>query len=144
MLLHLALAVDEEQMPIPLDKIIEAAEKAGFATELRAASILTRSKWTVRQNVYYIDKDEGKGRELDLRSFRIFSSTSEKPEVTCMVTLCIEVKKTADPFIFYTSEKDKWELGGGTAYATGKAMLLGMFLVTMTSNCGVHPQKRHA
>lgn len=101
-------------MPIPLEKIIEAAEKAGFATELKAASALANATWRPLQSVYFIDKDEGKGRELDIRAYKIFASTKVKPEVTCMITLCIEVKKTAEPFIFYTSERGK--LDGSAGY----------------------------
>ncbi|MCZ7500868.1 hypothetical protein [Agrobacterium sp. ST15.13.015] len=101
-------------MPIPLEKIVEAAEKAGFATELRAASALANANWKSFQSVYFIDKDEGKGRELDIRAHRIFGSLDVKPEVTCMITLCIEVKKTADPFIFYTNKKGK--LDGSAGY----------------------------
>lgn len=101
-------------MPIPLEKIVEAAGKAGFATELRAAAILENADWRPRQSVYFIDKDEGKGRELDIRAYKIFPSVNEKPEVTCMLTLCIEIKKTADPFIFYTSKKG--EIEGSSGY----------------------------
>lgn len=101
-------------MPIPLEKIVEAAEKAGFATELKAASAVVNADWRPVQNVYFIDKDEGKGRELDLRAYKIFRSTREKPEVTCMISLCIEVKKTAEPFIFYTNEVGK--LDGSKGY----------------------------
>ncbi|MGC4408451.1 hypothetical protein D4A92_01915 [Rhizobium rosettiformans] len=100
-------------MPIPLEKIIEAAEKAGFATELLAASILDNANWRPSQNVYFIDKDEGKARELDIRAYKIFASTKEKPEVTCMISLCIEVKKTADPFIFYTNRKSDYDGSSG-------------------------------
>lgn len=100
-------------MPIPLEKIVDAAEKAGFKTELKAASIVANAKWKANQNVYFIDKDEGKGRELDLRAYRIFSSTDEKPEVRCMITLCVEIKKTADPFIFYTSKKGRHDGSSG-------------------------------
>lgn len=82
-------------MSIPLEKIVEAAGKAGFETELRTASIVADAAWRANQNVYFIDKDEGKGRELDLRAYQYFSSTHKKPEVTCMITLCIEIKKLA-------------------------------------------------
>ena len=100
-------------MPILLDKIVEAAEKAGFASELKAASIVANAKWSANQNVYFIDKDERKGRELDLRAYKIFNSTEDKPEVTCMINLCIEIKKTADLFIFYTSKRIRHEGSSG-------------------------------
>ncbi|WP_235530510.1 hypothetical protein, partial [Sphingomonas sp. Leaf62] len=92
-------------MPIPLEKIVDAARAAGFETELRVAGIAEAVGWRVSQNVYFVDKDERKGRELDLLLYRKSTSSRVKPEVTCMVTLCVEVKKTADPFIFYTSRK---------------------------------------
>lgn len=100
-------------MSIPLEKIVEAAEKAGFVTELRAASVLTNAKWNASQNVYFIDKDEVKGRELDLRGYKMFSGTQEKPQVTCKISLCIEIKKTADPFIFYTNKRAKFDGSAG-------------------------------
>lgn len=100
-------------MPIPLEKIIEAAEKAGFEAELRAAAAAANAGWNVDQNVYYIDKDEEKGRELDLRVYKTFGSTKKTPEVTCMITLCIEVKKTAEPFIFYSTNKKQYDGSSG-------------------------------
>jgi hypothetical protein len=96
-------------MPIPIEKILDAAKKAGFETELKVAAQLRAAGWQVNQNVYFIDKDENKGRELDVRAYRIFSAIGEKPEVNCMITLCIEVKKTEDPFIFYSSEARQYE-----------------------------------
>lgn len=103
-------------MPIPLEKIVEAAEKAGFVTELQVASILDNANWRPKQNVYFIDKDEGKGRELDIRAYKKFASTNEKPEVSCLISLCIEIKKTADPFIFYTNRKNDYEGSSGYGF----------------------------
>lgn len=101
-------------MPIPTEKIIEAAKREGFATELQTASIAIGAGWRTNENVYYIDKDENKGRELDLSMYRLFCETSQKPEVTCMITLCVEVKRTQDPFIFFCSDqKDQYEGSAG-------------------------------
>ena len=103
-------------MPIPLEKIVAAASKTGFEAELRTASIIASAAWHVDQSVYFIDKDEKKGRELDLRAYKVFNSTNEKPEVTCMITLCIEVKRTSDPFIFYSRKRSRYE--GSSGYGT--------------------------
>lgn len=100
-------------MSIPKEKIIEAAEKAGFDTELKVAASLAKAGWQVQQNVYYIDKDENKGRELDIHAYKILSKTDVSPEVTAHVDLCIEVKKTKDPFIFFTNRRGKFERGSG-------------------------------
>lgn len=104
-------------MPIPIEKIIEAADKAGFATELRAAAILANNGWSVHENVYFIDKDEGKGRELDIRASRSFLNKDEEPVVSCRIFLCIEIKKTADPFIFYSNKKRRIDGSAGYGFA---------------------------
>lgn len=96
-------------MPIPIDKVIDAAEKTGFGSELRAAAILKNQKWNTNQNVYFIDKDEGKGRELDILAYRIFHSLDEKPELNCMIVLCIEVKRTLDPYIFFCNSRSQFD-----------------------------------
>lgn len=100
-------------MPIPIEKIVETAKKEGFESELKVASALSGSGWQVNQNVYYIDKDEERGRELDINSYMIFSDSSEKPAVTCQIYLLIEVKRTSDPFIFFTSQPSQYETGRG-------------------------------
>lgn len=100
-------------MTIPKEKIIEVAKKAGFDSELKMASLLAKSGWQINQNVYYIDKDEEKGRELDIHAYKIFSATDRKPETNCHINLCIEVKKTSEPFIFFTNPPQFFETGGG-------------------------------
>ncbi|WP_430386118.1 hypothetical protein [Blastomonas fulva] len=100
-------------MPIPAEKIIDFAERSGFVSELQVASILSAAGWQVDQSVYYIDKDEGVGRELDLYAYRIHSDTSEKPEVHCLINFCVEVKKTQDPFVFFSSKARNHEGGKG-------------------------------
>ncbi|VWX51770.1 hypothetical protein [Novosphingobium sp. 9U] len=96
-------------MPIPIEKVLEAAQKAGFDSELKVAACLSVAGWNANQNVYFVDKDEGKGRELDVAAYRIFNGVDEKPEVTCVINLLIEVKKTADPFIFYSNKPRSYE-----------------------------------
>ena len=75
--------------------------------------MLSKAGWSVDQNVYYIDKDEQKGRELDIHAYKSFHHTTTKPEVTCYIQLCIEVKKTTDPFIFFSNRAKKYEYGSG-------------------------------
>lgn len=100
-------------MPIPLEKVLEAAKIAGFGTELKVAAVLSGAGWKISQNVYFIDADENKGRELDVHARRYFGSTEEKPEVTCTLNLCIEVKRAADPYIFYSTKPEAYERGSG-------------------------------
>lgn len=100
-------------MPLPPEKIIELAETGGFGTELKVAWILRAADWSVNQNVYYIDKDEKKGRELDISAWRGFQHIESQPAVTCGIQLCVEVKRTREPFIFFTDPPGRFETGGG-------------------------------
>jgi hypothetical protein len=98
---------------IPAEKIIEAAARGGFDSELRIASLIAKASWQVNQNVYFIDKDEGKGRELDIEAYKIFHEIGSEPEATCLIELLIEVKKTKDPFLFFSSVPRMYESGFG-------------------------------
>ena len=100
------------RVPIPPEAIIDLAQKSGFDSELRVAAIARRAKMHVRQSVYYIDKDERKGRELDLHIY-LQAMDKTEPVISCAVEMCVEVKKTRDPFIFFTSERDTVEPGQG-------------------------------
>lgn len=98
-------------MAVPPDKVIANALKSGFESELKVASILSGSGWVVDQSVYYIDRDEQIGRELDILSYRILDDTGEKPEVTCGINLCMEVKKTVDPFVILHKRRQRIRAG---------------------------------
>lgn len=95
------------------EAILELAKREGFESELKVASLLSAAGWKIDQNVYYTDKDELIGRELDVRAYKSYWATDEKPEVTLYVNLCIEVKRTKDPFVFFSSEPSDYEGGGG-------------------------------
>lgn len=100
-------------MAISPERIVELAKKAGFETELRAAHLFASRGWRIRQNVYYVDKDEEKAREYDIYAYRGYVDVKESPEVTCFVNLFVEVKKTEDPFIFFSNKKARVEGGSG-------------------------------
>ena len=100
-------------MPVPVERIAELVKKGGFETELKVASTLSAAGWRVDQSVYYIDKDEMIGRELDAYSYVVLEDTDNNPQVHCAVSLCIEVKKTSEPFIFFSSERKDFEGGAG-------------------------------
>lgn len=107
------LSIGNGAMTIPTEKILEAADRAGFDSELKVAATLAKSGWQVNQNVHFIDKDENKGRELDIEAYRFFNQISDKPESTCLIELLVEVKKTRDPFLFFSSPPRTFEHGKG-------------------------------
>lgn len=102
------------------DHILSVAKSSGFDTELKVAAILRSERWSVSQSVYYIDKDEDKGRELDALAYFGSRYTKDGEEVTCNIHLCIEVKKSAHPFIFFSNSPREYE--GGTGYSMLKWM----------------------
>lgn len=102
-------------VPIPPERIIELAASSGFDSELRVAAAARKAGMRVSESVYYIDKDEGKGRELDLLAHMVSLEYDKEPTVACAIHLCIEVKKTREPFIFFTSERGIVERGEGFA-----------------------------
>ena len=51
-------------------KIHEEIIKTGYPIELKVGNMLTKRKWNVSYNKYYLDQDEQKGREIDIVGFR--------------------------------------------------------------------------
>lgn len=99
---------------LPIEKVIERAKASGFDAELAAASAFVKAGFSVNHNVYYVDKDEGKGREFDIDAHYAAVDCGGKPEITCRIFLCVEVKRTQEPFIFFSNEMSKVvEAGGG-------------------------------
>ena len=102
-------------MTVPLNSIIQKCLGSGFDSELKVSSNLISSGWSASQSVYYIDKDEQKGRELDILAHRGFSALNLSPEITLRLYLCIEVKKSDEPEIFFSNAPARIESLG--AYA---------------------------
>jgi hypothetical protein len=51
-------------------KIYNEILKTGFPLELRTADYLLNREYHVAHNVYFLDRDEQKGREIDLRALK--------------------------------------------------------------------------
>lgn len=84
--------------------ILDKIEKTGFPLELRVSKFLQDNKYYVVNNLYYIDRDESKGREVDMRALKNFDFM--KGDIRYFVRHCflIECKKSADtPWIIFTS-----------------------------------------
>lgn len=83
-------------------KLIADLEKTGYPIELRAGNAFARSGWTVHYNVYYMDWDEKKGREIDLIAVNAVSS--KEHNVWVRLYLPCAVKKSDDPWVIFTTE----------------------------------------
>lgn len=101
------------QMSIPAEKVLECAKASGFDAELAVAAVLRGRGWGAASNVYYIDADENISRELDILAHKPFSDTKRVPPVSCWIYICAEVKRTKDPFIFFSDESQFADFGIG-------------------------------
>jgi len=78
--------------------------KTGYVSEMVVARIFGGAGWQVYDHLYFLDKEENKGREIDLTA--IYASTKKNPKksLTVKVGLSVEVKKAASkPWVVFTS-----------------------------------------
>ena len=96
-------------------KLLNDIKETGYPLELKIANKFRNNSWQLKYNSYYVDKDEKKGREIDLISntLRAFpekdTSESEKdkyPYLEVNLSLIIEIKESRDkPWVVFTTEK---------------------------------------
>ena len=53
-----------------VEEIKADLKKSGFPLEIIVSSILTKKGWTVRNQAYYTDQTENKGRTVDIASHK--------------------------------------------------------------------------
>lgn len=93
-----------------LDKIKKAIEKTGYPLELRISQLLQNAGYHVANNLYYVDKDEGKGREIDLRALKHYGFHGEgmKSVRHCLLLEC--KKSSGKPWVIFTSPETPYDL----------------------------------
>ena len=96
----------EEEFKKKLSKYIK--EKTGHLEELEVANIFSKAGWGIRHSNYYLDKDEEKGREIDIfayKSDRIKNNSFEE-SISIHINLVCEVKKsTKKPWVIFSTKK---------------------------------------
>lgn len=92
-----------------LGKVMESVKKSGFPLQLRVADILQGRGYHVAHSLYFVDRDEGKGREIDLRG--LFNSSLKADGRDHFVRHCIliECKKSARPWVVFTSPSTTYD-----------------------------------
>jgi hypothetical protein len=79
-------------------------KKKGYSLESYVQSLLIDQKWNVQPHAYFLDRDTGKGRELDLKAYRHFSTPS--PNLDFLLHLLIQCKKLpGNAWIFFSDPK---------------------------------------
>lgn len=83
-------------------RILEDLEKTGFPTELRAGQIFAEAGRELLYNVYYIDEDENKGREIDIIA-TCLAACDYAQLYLCQYFIC-SVKKSKKPWIIFSND----------------------------------------
>ena len=100
--------------------ILDEINKTGFVSELKIGSILSKAGWNTFPCFSYMDKDEGKSREIDMIASKI--EYDEFLDFNLYVDLVIEVKKSdSKHWVVFTVPKSNISYGwsiihGGTNY----------------------------
>lgn len=99
-------------MPIDDEKknIIKEINKTGFPLELRVSKFLQDNGFHVANNLYYIDQDEGKGREIDLRALKNYEYKAGGKSYFIRHCLLIECKRSAKkPWVVFSSPQSIYD-----------------------------------
>jgi hypothetical protein len=88
------------------ERLLQDILKTGFPLEMEISQKLRNNGWNVRNGSYYIDKDEDKGREIDVIStIHMIKDLYKEVCLEVVFSLIIEIKKTeGKPWVFFTSE----------------------------------------
>jgi hypothetical protein len=94
-----------------IEKLKSQIKKGGFPFELEVAHEFANKGWSVENNTYYVDKDENKGREIDLIADYVkMFETPEKHYTECTFSFVTEIKKEKDkPWVIFTTETTNFE-----------------------------------
>jgi len=88
--------------------ILEDIEKQGFPLEVKTSEVLKVFGWQVVNQFAYLDYEEQKFRTVDM--FALKALMADK-EMGINLDLIMECKKTAKPWVFYTSNYNQKLLG---------------------------------
>jgi hypothetical protein len=90
--------------------ILDDIQKTGFPLELRVAHELLTRGYFVDHNLYYVDKDEHKGRDIEISARRNSQNPPrDKPPQWVRNRLLVECKKTMKPWVIFTSTVTYYE-----------------------------------
>lgn len=88
-------------------KILREISKTGFPLELRTASFLEAQGYTANHGLHYIDRDERKPREIDLRCSKALKypvAMGGRKSSFVRHTFLVECKKSEKPWVIFTSD----------------------------------------
>lgn len=93
-------------------RILREIRQTGFPLELRVSQLFSNRGCYVANNLYFLDKDEEKGREFDLRVLKNYEFEKEGTGYRVRHCLLIECKKSEDkPWVFFSSPITSYDPG---------------------------------
>jgi len=90
-------------------KVVKEITKSGFPLELRVSRLLESNGYLLAHNLYYVDQDEGKGREMDLRALKNFEWKKGAQIYRVRHCLIVECKKSEKPWVVFTSAETYYD-----------------------------------
>lgn len=91
------------------ENILKEIQKTGYPFELQVSKNFSVNNWSLIYNSYYIDKDENKGREIDLIAYLNKKEISEDFSFELNWDLIVEIKQSLDkPWVFFTMEESSF------------------------------------
>ncbi len=92
------------------ERILDEINKTGFPLELRISKLLQEGGYYNANNLYYIDRDEDKGREVDMRALKNIEFKENGEEYYVRHCLLIECKKSVGkPWVLFTSPQTAYD-----------------------------------
>ena len=84
-------------------------EKTGYLEELKVGNIFLKAGWNVRHSDYYLDRDEEKGREIDICASKniTFKDSLEKEILICLNLVCEVKKSIKKPWVIFSTKKSR-------------------------------------
>jgi hypothetical protein len=88
------------------DWLSEAIERSGYPAELKAGHSFSKLDYIVSYNRYFLDKDEQKGREIDLSAYVCKAEVLEDVVVAVGVLVICEVKRSVNrPWVVFSGSR---------------------------------------
>ena len=100
------------------DKVRDDLLASGYPLEIFVGAFLAERGWTCHHSKYYIDRDEGKGREIDILARKVEARVGPFPISHFFGTsasLVVECKKSAKPWVVLTRDLPEVIRNGGRA-----------------------------
>jgi hypothetical protein len=123
-------------------KLLGDIQKTGFPLELRVAHELLRHGYFIEHNVYYIDKDDNKGREIEISALQN-SQNAPRNIVPRWVRnfLTVECKKVTagKPWVIFSSPVTSYDAYTRTITLTGLKPNVQLDAELLSSVAVYHP-----